>query len=76
MKLTMQCVQSQATLLGLTIVEDHNYTNTGEIADGGHGYWIEDPDTGDGPFTDGNFSSSLEEVAVKLTNHEAAKGTS
>lgn len=47
MKLTLQCVQSQATLLGLTIVEDHNYTYTGEIADGGQGYWIEDPDLGD-----------------------------
>ena len=74
--ITLDDVQKHAATMGLKVTEDHVFDQTGKGAEGGHGYWIENAETGDVAWADENFSSSLYEVAVKLTNHEAAKGTS
>ena len=64
--LKLHDVQSHAKALGLLIEEDH-------VQDGDtlhEGYWIALPN-GDSPWSDGNFSTSLYEVAGKLIAHEA-----
>lgn len=56
--LTLEQVQAHARELGLRVDADP--------VDDQEGYWIIDPVTGEGPWVDGNFSTSLEEVAGKL----------
>ena len=54
----LQKVQSHVEALGLVIEEDY----VGDAP----GYWMIDPVTGEGPWSDDNFSTSLLEVAGKL----------
>lgn len=62
-RLTIERLHPEAEKLGLIIDEDHvEDPHCGRL----EGYWLIDPETGEGPFEDGNFSTSLEEVAGKL----------
>lgn len=64
-KPTFTALLARARSLGLTVVEDH----VGDQL----GYWLEDPVTGEGPWEDDNFSTSLEELAGKLDTLAAAR---
>lgn len=65
-KLTLEMVQAHAETLGLTVEEDHVYTDWTSTEIDQPGYWMVDPVTGEGPWPDDNFSTSLHEVAGKL----------
>lgn len=62
--MNIEAVQAHANALGLVVEEDH-YCE-GYLQPLQEGYWIIDPVTGNGPWPDDNFSTSLEEVARKL----------
>ena len=68
--ITLKDVQKHAEALGLRIVEDHIYDETGQRTE--EGYWIETVDRMPA-WRDENFSTSLVEVAGKLTAHEIDK---
>lgn len=53
-RLTLADLRRRADTVNLHIEQDST------------GYWFQDPATGEGPFIDGNYSASLEEVAGKL----------
>jgi len=67
-KLTLEQLRKHANDLGLNIETDHIFKHTGNVES--EGYWLHDQETGQGPWEDENFSTSLQEVAGKLVAYE------
>ena len=65
--ITLKDAKTYAAKMGLVIQEDHIIDAPEDrLPRTLEGYWMLDPNTGEGPWDDENFSTSIEEVMGKL----------